>query len=36
MGYKGEEIGKVLEHLRKIVIKNPKKNTKENLLKEIP
>ena len=36
MGYKGEEIGKILEHLRKTVIKNPKKNTKENLLKEIP
>lgn len=36
MGYKGEEIGKILEHLRKVVIINPQKNTKENLLKEIP
>ena len=36
MGYKGKEIGKILDHLRKTVIKNPKKNTKENLLKEIP
>ncbi len=36
MGYKGEEIGKILEYLRKVVIINPQKNTKENLLKEIP
>ena len=36
LGYKGEKIGEILEHLRKIVIKDPKKNTKENLLKEIP
>ena len=36
MGYKGEEIGNILEYLRKVVILNPKKNTKENLLKEIP
>jgi tRNA nucleotidyltransferase (CCA-adding enzyme) len=36
MGYKGEEIGKILEHLRKVAIINPQKNTKENLLKEIP
>lgn len=36
LGFKGEEIGEILEHLRKTVIKDPKKNTKENLLKEIP
>ncbi len=36
LGFKGEKIGEILEHLRKTVIKNPQKNTKENLLKEIP
>ncbi len=36
MGYKGEEIGNILEHLRKVVIYSPQKNSKENLLKEIP
>ncbi len=36
MGYKGEEIGEILESLRKAVVVNPEKNTKENLLKEIP
>ncbi len=36
LGYKGEKIGEILEHLRKSVISDPKKNTKEKLLKEIP
>lgn len=36
LGFKGEKIGEILEHLRKVVIKEPHKNTKENLLKEIP
>lgn len=36
LGYKGEKIGEILERLRKTVIKDPEKNTKENLLKEIP
>ncbi len=36
LGYKGGKIGEILEHLRKTVIKDPLKNTKENLLKEIP
>lgn len=36
IGYKNEKIGEILEHLRKCVIKTPEKNTKENLLKEIP
>ena len=36
MGYKGEQIGEILEGLRKTVIKHPKKNNKKDLLKEIP
>ncbi|MBQ4119124.1 MAG: CCA tRNA nucleotidyltransferase [Clostridia bacterium] len=36
LGFKGEKIGEILEYLRKTVIKEPQKNTKENLLKEIP
>ena len=36
MGYKGEEIGRILEHLRKVVIAEPQKNTLPELLKEIP
>ena len=36
MGYKGEEIGRILEHLRKVVIAEPRKNTLSELLKEIP
>ncbi len=35
-GYKGEEIGEILENLRKTVIANPNKNTKDYLLKKIP
>ncbi len=36
LGFKGEKIGEILEHLRKIVVTQPQKNSKENLLKEIP
>lgn len=36
LGYKGKKIGEILEHLRKIVVINPEKNTKEILLNEIP
>ncbi len=36
LGYKGEKIGEILEHLRKTVVSDPSKNTKEKLLKEIP
>lgn len=36
LGFKGEEIGDILEHLRKIVIARPDKNNKQDLLKEIP
>ncbi len=36
LGFKGEEIGEILEHLRKIVIVCPEKNNKQDLLKEIP
>lgn len=36
LGYKGEKIGVILEHLRKIVVLNPQKNTEENLINEIP
>lgn len=36
LGYKGEKIGEILEHLRKTVIKEPNKNNKEDLIKEIP
>ncbi len=36
MGYKGEKVGEILEHLRKIVIISPQKNNKKDLLKEIP
>ena len=36
MGYKGEKIGKILEHLRKTVVSYPEKNNKEDLLREIP
>lgn len=36
MGYSGEKIGEILEKLLKIVITNPEKNNKKDLLKEIP
>ncbi len=36
LGFKGEKIGEILEHLRQAVIKEPTKNQKELLLKEIP
>ena len=36
LGFKAEEIGIILEHLRKIVIDNPQKNNKKDLLNEIP
>lgn len=36
LGYKGEQIGKILEHLRRVVINEPHKNHKEALIKEIP
>ena len=36
LGFKGEKIGEILEHLRKTVVSDPNKNTKEKLLKEIP
>ncbi len=36
LGYKGEKIGEILEHLRKTVVKYPLKNKLEILLKEIP
>lgn len=36
LGYKGEEIGKILDHLRQVVIKDQNKNKYENLIKEIP
>lgn len=36
LGYKGEKIGEILEHLRKTVINNPSKNNRKDLLKEIP
>ncbi len=35
-GFKGEEIGEILEHLRKVVIAHPYKNNKNDLLNEIP
>ena len=35
LGYKGEKIGEILEHLRKVVINDPQKNTYENLINEI-
>ena len=36
LGYKGEKIGEILEHLRKTVVSDPSKTTQEKLLKEIP
>ncbi len=36
LGYKGAEIGKILEHLRQTVIQNPDKNNTRDLIKEIP
>lgn len=36
LGYKGEKIGEILEYLRQIVVKEPKKNHKDTLIKEIP
>ncbi len=36
LGYKGKDVGKILEYLRKIVVKEPQKNRKEILLNEIP
>lgn len=36
MGYKGEKIGEILEHLRRIVVLHPHKNNAKDLLKEIP
>ncbi len=36
LGYKGEKIGEILEHLRRVVVKEPQKNQKEALIKEIP
>ncbi|MBR4100027.1 MAG: CCA tRNA nucleotidyltransferase [Clostridia bacterium] len=36
LGYKGEKIGEILEHLRKAVIESPHKNNTEDLIKEIP
>lgn len=35
LGYKGEQVGAVLEQLRRTVIQNPQKNNKQDLLKEI-
>ena len=36
LGYRGEKIGEILEHLRRTVIKEPHKNNKSDLIKEIP
>lgn len=36
LGFKGEEIGNILEYLRKAVITHPEKNNKKDLLNEIP
>lgn len=36
LGYKGEKIGFILEHLRKTVIEDPQKNNVGDLIKEIP
>ncbi len=36
LGYKGEEIGAILERLQKFVIKNPEKNNKHDLINQIP
>lgn len=36
LGYKGEKIGEILEHLRHTVVKEPHKNHKDALIKEIP
>lgn len=36
LGFKGEKIGEILEHLRQVVVNNPQKNKKDLLLKEIP
>ncbi len=36
LGYKGEKIGEILEHLRNVVITKPYKNNKADLIKEIP
>lgn len=36
LGYKGEKIGSILEHLRKAVVINPQKNNVDDLIKEIP
>lgn len=35
-GFSGKEIGKILDHLLEIVISQPNKNNKTDLLKEIP
>lgn len=36
LGFKGEKIGEILEHLRKVVILKPQKNNINDLIKEIP
>ncbi len=36
LGYKGEKIGEILEHLRQTVIYAPNKNNPQDLIKEIP
>jgi hypothetical protein len=36
LGYKGEKIGEILEHLRRIVVANPQKNNPQDLINEIP
>lgn len=36
LGFGGAKIGEILEHLRQVVIKEPQKNKKDLLLKEIP
>lgn len=36
LGFKGKEIGEILERLRKIVVNEPQKNKKEILINEIP
>ena len=35
-GFKGEQIGEILEHLRKVVINDPTKNNPQDLLNQIP
>jgi tRNA nucleotidyltransferase (CCA-adding enzyme) len=35
-GFEGEQIGEILEHLRKVVINDPAKNNPQDLLNQIP